>query len=479
MPFLTLPAGFPLPTMLTELSPRDTMYDGRDVPYLSVGLSALQAIEAAIGNAPAPRRILDMPCGHGRVTRVLRARFPDAAITVCDIDRDGVDFASDRFRARAVYSATDFRCLEFGETYDLIWVGSLITHLPELMTLMFLDFAVRHMTPRSTLVVSSHGDFVAGRMHAMTYDLPPWDVDALLLEHTRTGYGYRNYPGCEHYGIAVVGRLWFEKAIEGSPLRLTSYVERGWDDHQDVVSFRLGRRHLARRSAVAIKRYVRELRTRKRWRATIHTDTAGHGISVRQSTASRKHKAGWFEAQYRRRCAEQESTADNLLDDSSPSKHFDEGWYLDAYPDVLAALKEGKVRSSIDHYLRYGSKEGRLPLPPAQEVVAAATFDEAWYLQSYPDVMSAVREGTIGSGYDHWLHSGKVEGRVPPPGFVEEEPEPPNEGFDADWYTRVYADVASAIEQRRVRSALDHYLRYGRAEGRLPRPPEQAINRGT
>ena len=55
-----------------------------------------------IGNGQAPRRILDMPCGHGRVTRVLRARFPDAAITVCDIDRDGAGFASDRFGARGV-----------------------------------------------------------------------------------------------------------------------------------------------------------------------------------------------------------------------------------------------------------------------------------------------------------------------------------------------------------------------------------------
>jgi SAM-dependent methyltransferase len=476
MPFLTLPAGFPLPKIVTELSPRDTMFDGRDVPYLSVGLSALQAIEAAIGNAQMPRRILDMPCGHGRVTRVLRARFPDAAITVCDIDRDDVDFASDRFSARGVYSDTDFRRLAFGETYDLIWVGSLITHLSELMTLRFFDFAVRHMTSRSTLVLSSHGDFVAGRMHAMTYDLPPWDVDSLLLEHSRTDYGYRNYPDCEHYGIAVIGRRWFENAVEGSPLWLSSYVERGWDDHHDVLSFRLRRGRMARQSAGAIKHFMRELRVRKGRRATAHADAASRGTTVGYSAAPKRYKSGWFEAQYRRRCTEHARMADDRSDAGSPSVHLDEGWYLDAYPDVSTAIKEGKVRSSIDHYLRYGSKEGRLPLPPAKEVVAAATFDEAWYLRSYPDVVAAIREGTIGSGYDHWKHSGKAEGRIPPPGFVEEEPEPPDDGFDGDWYLRMYTDVASAIEQRQVRSALDHYLRYGREEGRLPRPPEQAIN---
>lgn len=476
MPFLTLPPEFPLPGMVTEVSPRDTMFDGSDAHYLSAGLSALRAIEAAIGKGQAPRRILDMPCGHGRVTRVLRARFPDAAITVCDIDRDGVDFASDRFAARGVYSDTDFRRLAFDENYDLIWVGSLITHLSELMTSRFFDFALRHMNLRSTLVVSSHGDFVAGRMHSMTYGLTPWDVDAVLLEHRHTNYGYRNYPESEHYGVTVIGRRWFENAVAGSPLRLVSYVERGWDDHQDVLSLRLRQGQMARRSAGAIKRCLRELRARKDRRATAPASAASREAAAGRSAAPRKYKSGWFEARYRRQCAEHAQMAADRPDADSPGVWFDEGWYLEAYPDVPTAIKEGKVRSSIDHYLKFGSKEGRLPRPPARAVIAAATFDEAWYLQSYPDVAAAVREGTIGSGYDHWMHSGKAEGRIPPPGFIEEEPEQPAEGFDADWYLKAYTDVASAIEKRQVRSALDHYLRYGIEEGRLPRSPEQAID---
>ena len=138
MPSLTLPTPFRFPRMVTELAEADGMYDGRDGHYVSVGLSALRAIEDALGDAPAPpRRILDLPCGHGRVTRVLRARFPEAAITVCDLDRGGVDFAAARFGARGVYSVEDFRALDLGEAYDLIWVGSLVTHLPEHQTRRF------------------------------------------------------------------------------------------------------------------------------------------------------------------------------------------------------------------------------------------------------------------------------------------------------------------------------------------------------
>jgi SAM-dependent methyltransferase len=97
---LILPEGFPFPNLITELSPKDTMFDGRADHYLRVGLSALEAIEAGMFGAPEPQTILDLPCGFGRVTRMLRARYPEAAITVCDLDRPGVDFSAATFGAR-------------------------------------------------------------------------------------------------------------------------------------------------------------------------------------------------------------------------------------------------------------------------------------------------------------------------------------------------------------------------------------------
>ena len=204
MPSLTLPASFRFPRMDTEVAEGDGMYDGRDGHYVSVGLSALRVIEDALDGAPAPpQRILDLPCGHGRVTRVLRARFPEAAITVCDLDRNGVDFAAARFGARGVYSVEDFRALDFGESYDLIWVGSLVTHLPERQTLRFLDCMARHMAPRSVLVATSHGarveerlrswncgldeTHVEARLRSWNYGVAPQEVSGLLEDHARTG----------------------------------------------------------------------------------------------------------------------------------------------------------------------------------------------------------------------------------------------------------------------------------------------------
>ena len=79
MPSLSLPAAFPFPDMVTEIAAGDTMFQGSMEGYVSVGMSALGAIEAALEGRPTPGRILDFPCGYGRITRILRARFPNAA----------------------------------------------------------------------------------------------------------------------------------------------------------------------------------------------------------------------------------------------------------------------------------------------------------------------------------------------------------------------------------------------------------------
>jgi SAM-dependent methyltransferase len=56
------------------------------------------------------------------------------------------------------------------------------------------------------------------------------------------------------------------------------------------------------------------------------------------------------------------------------------------------------------------------PRPPARATDAAAEeppFDEARYLDAYPDVRAAVAAGVFESGRDHWLRFGRTEGRLP------------------------------------------------------------------
>lgn len=87
----------------------------------------------------------------------------------------------------------------------------------------------------------------------------------------------------------------------------------------------------------------------------------------------------------------------------------DEAWYLQAYPDVKAAIQAGNVPSAGEHYRRFGYFEHRMP--------RRITVDEAWYLEAHPDVREAVRRRVYASGQAHFDAAGFREGRLPRAGF--------------------------------------------------------------
>ena len=131
------------------VDPRDTM-QATDNPeqYFDLGRRALELIHfsSELCDKPHYPAILDLPCGHGRVLRWLRAHYPYARLTACDLDRSGVDFCAQQFGATPVYSQADLHQLPFTAQFDLIWVGSLVTHLRQDRWLATLDCLVKWTT---------------------------------------------------------------------------------------------------------------------------------------------------------------------------------------------------------------------------------------------------------------------------------------------------------------------------------------------
>ncbi|HEV7279857.1 MAG TPA: hypothetical protein VGN57_06545 [Pirellulaceae bacterium] len=56
----------------------------------------------------------------------------------------------------------------------------------------------------------------------------------------------------------------------------------------------------------------------------------------------------------------------------SPSKDFDEEWYLSFYKDLREAKEEGRIKSGFAHYLVVGEREQRLPKHQMQGALEAA-----------------------------------------------------------------------------------------------------------
>jgi glycosyltransferase involved in cell wall biosynthesis len=217
----------------------------------------------------------------------------------------------------------------------------------------------------------------------------------------------------------------------------------------------------------------------------------------------------------------------------SPNIWFDEGWHLNAYPAAAAEVREGRATSAFDaycrsgfrsrsphwlfdelqyrkrypdlrdealarddnlngydHYLRHGSREGRIGhllfdpvLYRAQlasderaavdqlggylhylrriancrsEVPTTTYFDPRWYLHRYPAVAQAIAAGKWGSALHHYLTNDT-------PGEFDPLPE-----FSESYYLGRYKDVAAAVESRQHRNGYEHFLAAGAVELRAP-----------
>ncbi|MDX6270535.1 MAG: hypothetical protein QOD28_1758 [Acidobacteriota bacterium] len=227
----------------SRISPRDTMYTGDGAHYFKVGLSALRVVEEALRRArlESVERVLDLPCGHGRVLRFLSRRFPRAAFTACDLDRDGVDFCARVFDATPVYSLTDLDALSFDTRFDLIWCGSLITHLDAPQTRALFRLFARHLAPGGLMLFSAHGDFVARRMPSGEFDymLTAAQVETITRRYAATGFGYEDYrEGEGGYGVALTSPAWIRAQMaEVGGLAEVYFAERVWDEHHDVFGY--------------------------------------------------------------------------------------------------------------------------------------------------------------------------------------------------------------------------------------------------
>ena len=137
------------------------------------------------------------------------------------------------------------------------------------------------------------------------------------------------------------------------------------------------------------------------------------------------------------------------------SKYFDKKWYLQQNKDVAASKKD-----PVEHYLKYGWKEGRNPGP---------FFDGNKYLAKYPDVKAAKINPLL-----HYELFGKNENRQAILGFTTENKRTKSKNykiiaksklFDKKWYLKTYPNVAAAKVD-----PVDHYLKYGWKEGKNPGP---------
>jgi SAM-dependent methyltransferase len=207
--------------------------------YLSVGANALAIIKTVMKAAgrDSVDSILDYACGHGRVMRWFVAAFPRTKIYGADANQKSVISAREMFGVE-VTKINPPALPTFNKKFDLIWIGSLFTHLEEPITQGILQLLSDSLNPNGILVASmqcqaAESDVKSGKRH---YKLDEDQRQRILDSMAKTGFGYGHYPNRPNYGIAICHSSKLLDMVEATGLRPIFYQSRAWDNHQDVFA---------------------------------------------------------------------------------------------------------------------------------------------------------------------------------------------------------------------------------------------------
>ena len=195
------------PRLVTRVADAEDMLTGGDDlrNYFEVGESALAQVKAglAAAGAPPPTRILDLPCGYGRVLRHLRAEWPDAAITAMEINPDAIEFCAKTFGARPIVSRQPLWKVDAGDAHDLLWCGSLLTHFDEPDWAPTLSYFRDRLAAGGVLVFTTHGELSIDLLEGE--HVGPWEGDygmgakanGMAATARRTGFAFGHYGETE------------------------------------------------------------------------------------------------------------------------------------------------------------------------------------------------------------------------------------------------------------------------------------------
>jgi hypothetical protein len=211
--------------------------------YMYGGRSAMKCIVDAllVADAAPPKSILDFPSAHGRVTRFLHQAFPESELWAGDLNAEGVDFCVERFGAKPFYSSTDLSAVTFPRKFDLIWCGSLASHLPEDQCRTLFNLLIHTLEDDGILCITTCGtgmqyahENIFKAIHEDGYEKICRGLKANAFGFSPYSYRYGNYTSEDSYGMAFLYPSWIEKNVLNPEIQVLLYREKAWHGAQDM-----------------------------------------------------------------------------------------------------------------------------------------------------------------------------------------------------------------------------------------------------
>jgi SAM-dependent methyltransferase len=187
--------------------------------YFKTGKEALQSIEniiVSIGKSfEHIQSFLDFASGYGRFTRFLIQEIDPVKIWVSDIYQGAVDFQVKYFKVNGFYSETDPHKLQFPRKFEIIYVGSLFSHLPANRFQEWLSRLYGILEDDGILIFSTHGESLCPPQN----QLDPSGFTFLGMSESES-------LSVEEYGSTFVTKDWVERMAKKLGINYIYFLER-------------------------------------------------------------------------------------------------------------------------------------------------------------------------------------------------------------------------------------------------------------
>lgn len=127
---------------------------------LSINDTILKIVNWRFGDAGRLESFLDFAAGYGRSTRFLVQHVPSKKVSVAEIQQDSLTFQAAEFGVNTLLSRTNPEELTVDRQYDVVFVASLFTHLPEKTFGLWLAKLWEFVAPGGILVYSVHDEAI-------------------------------------------------------------------------------------------------------------------------------------------------------------------------------------------------------------------------------------------------------------------------------------------------------------------------------
>jgi len=211
--------------------------------YFRAGETAARAVLAAtIAAGASPADILDYGCGHGRVSRWLRHNWPEAKFCFADIRKNEIEFCASEFAGEAFLIDRHFSKVDLPRSFDLIWLGSVFTHMDRDAWRDLLENLRRHLNPNGLICFSFAGRTVFNLLDSGDYwGIEPAqhdDARRMVENYRRTGFGFLEQSRSDLgiWGRSIARMDWVMDFCHQAGGRIRFFSESAYAERQDVIA---------------------------------------------------------------------------------------------------------------------------------------------------------------------------------------------------------------------------------------------------